>query len=338
MEERKKKVALSASTILAVAADGEKRETERNQEIERELKRERIEGRETKRREQRLHRCCHSSVELSSSSSLMKESSPERDALRERSELKEKKKENDVGAFSAATELAGIRRPGTRRLGVQHLQPRGAFTLSVFSRVAPSTSASSPRKCLPHPRLCLEIAKRFSASELARYPGNSFQKAGTQLRQELEWHIRMPLKVLHRVLSLVEELEHNNVGIGLGRGGVGWGWGKRVQDRFSACAAFLANYNTKSSANVSFGNEQYELPPWSISTLSDCKTAVFNTARIGAQSSQKKMTAVKSAFDLESYSEEPASSSEEDSITANALWEQINITRDSTDYLWYMTE
>ncbi|MED6216475.1 hypothetical protein PIB30_008174 [Stylosanthes scabra] len=105
-----------------------------------------------------------------------------------------------------------------------------------------------------------------------------------------------------------------------------------------ACAAFLANYKTKSSANVSFGNEQYELPPWSISILPDCKTAVFNTARIGAQSSQKKMTVVKSAFDWESYSEDPVLPSEEDSITANALWEQINVTRDSTDYLWYLTD
>ena len=60
--------------------------------------------------------------------------------------------------------------------------------------------------------------------------------------------------------------------------------------------------------------------------------------QLGAQSSQMKMTAVNSAFDWESYNEEPASSSEDDPITADALWEQVNITRDSTDYLWYMTE
>ncbi|MED6210410.1 hypothetical protein PIB30_063813 [Stylosanthes scabra] len=55
----------------------------------------------------------------------------------------------------------------TRRLHVQRLQPRGAFPLAVFSRVAPSTSVSSPRKRLLLPRLCLELANRFSASELA---------------------------------------------------------------------------------------------------------------------------------------------------------------------------
>ncbi|ESW26654.1 hypothetical protein PHAVU_003G137000 [Phaseolus vulgaris] len=105
-----------------------------------------------------------------------------------------------------------------------------------------------------------------------------------------------------------------------------------------ACAAFLANYDTKSSATVTFENGQYDLPPWSISILPDCKTEVFNTARVGAQSSLMKMTAVNTAFDWQSYNEEPASSSEDDPLTAYALWEQINITRDSTDYLWYMTD
>ncbi|WVZ12992.1 hypothetical protein V8G54_017522, partial [Vigna mungo] len=104
------------------------------------------------------------------------------------------------------------------------------------------------------------------------------------------------------------------------------------------CAAFLGNYDTKSSATVSFGNGKYDLPPWSISILPDCKTEVFNTARVGAQSSLQKMTAVNTAFDWQSYNEEPASSSEDDPLTADALWEQVNITRDSTDYLWYMTD
>ncbi|KAI4335303.1 hypothetical protein L6164_013963 [Bauhinia variegata] len=102
------------------------------------------------------------------------------------------------------------------------------------------------------------------------------------------------------------------------------------------CAAFLANYDTQSSAKVTFGNGQYELPPWSISILPDCKTAVFNTARVGALS-YPKMTPI-SGFSWQSYNEEPASASGDDSITAFALWEQVNVTRDSSDYLWYMTD
>ncbi|CAJ2649876.1 unnamed protein product [Trifolium pratense] len=104
------------------------------------------------------------------------------------------------------------------------------------------------------------------------------------------------------------------------------------------CSAFLANYDTKYPATVKYGDGQYELPPWSVSILPNCKTAVFNTARLGTQSSSMKMTAANSAFYWQSYNEEPASSDERDSITAYALWEQINVTRDSTDYLWYMTD
>ncbi|QCD80295.1 beta-galactosidase [Vigna unguiculata] len=106
----------------------------------------------------------------------------------------------------------------------------------------------------------------------------------------------------------------------------------------ATCAAFLANYDTKSSSTITFGNGKYDLPPWSVSILPDCKTEVFNTARVGAQSSLQEMTVVNTAFDWQSYNEEPASSSEDDPLTAYALWEQINITRDSTDYLWYMTD
>lgn len=46
------------------------------------------------------------------------------------------------------------------------------------------------------------------------------------------------------------------------------------------CAAFLANYDTSSSAKVTYFNKQYDLPPWSISILPDCKTAIFNTAKV----------------------------------------------------------
>ncbi|WCJ44187.1 Beta-galactosidase [Euphorbia peplus] len=74
----------------------------------------------------------------------------------------------------------------------------------------------------------------------------------------------------------------------------------------SLCAAFLANYDTKYSVKVDFGNGQYDLPPWSISILPDCKTAVFNTARLGAQITQMKMTPVSTPLSWESYIEEAA--------------------------------
>ncbi|XP_022732674.1 beta-galactosidase-like [Durio zibethinus] len=110
------------------------------------------------------------------------------------------------------------------------------------------------------------------------------------------------------------------------------------RSKSGACAAFLANYDTRYSVKVTFGNAQYDLPRWSISILPDCKTAVFNTARLGAQSSQKKMVSVNSAFPWQSYNEESPSADDQDATVNNGLWEQIYVTRDASDYLWYMTD
>ena len=51
-----------------------------------------------------------------------------------------------------------------------------------------------------------------------------------------------------------------------------------------------------------------------------------------------EMIAVDGQFTWQSYSEEPASSSDGGTFTENALLEQVNATKDSSDYLWYMTE
>lgn len=103
------------------------------------------------------------------------------------------------------------------------------------------------------------------------------------------------------------------------------------------CAAFLANYNSKSFAKVAFKDMHYNLPPWSISILPDCKHTVYNTARVGAQSAKMKMTHVRQGFSWQSYNEE-TQSDEDTSFTTVGLLEQINTTRDMTDYLWYSTD
>uniref|UniRef100_A0A1D1ZA64 beta-galactosidase n=1 Tax=Anthurium amnicola TaxID=1678845 RepID=A0A1D1ZA64_9ARAE len=46
------------------------------------------------------------------------------------------------------------------------------------------------------------------------------------------------------------------------------------------CAAFLSNYNPNSFVRVMFNNMHYNLPPWSISILPDCRNVVFNTAKV----------------------------------------------------------
>ncbi|PKA63661.1 Beta-galactosidase [Apostasia shenzhenica] len=98
-----------------------------------------------------------------------------------------------------------------------------------------------------------------------------------------------------------------------------------------ACAAFLANYDSQSYATVTFNGMHYNLPPWSISILPDCKTTVFNTARVGAQTSRMKMTWAGS-FSWQSYSEE-TNSLDDSSFAKNGLYEQISQTWDKSDYL-----
>lgn len=50
-----------------------------------------------------------------------------------------------------------------------------------------------------------------------------------------------------------------------------------------------------------------------------------------------KMVPIGEGFSWESFNEEPASY-DDNSITITGLLEQINTTRDVTDYLWYSTE
>ncbi|XP_062097106.1 beta-galactosidase 3-like [Humulus lupulus] len=104
------------------------------------------------------------------------------------------------------------------------------------------------------------------------------------------------------------------------------------------CAAFLSNFHPSSPARVMFNNLHYDLPPWSISILPDCKNAVYNTARVGAQVSQMQMSPTSTKLlAWESYDEDLSSLDESSTITTVGLLEQINLTRDSSDYLWYIT-
>ncbi|KAF7829626.1 beta-galactosidase 5-like [Senna tora] len=104
------------------------------------------------------------------------------------------------------------------------------------------------------------------------------------------------------------------------------------------CAAFLANYHSKSTARVTFNNNHYDLPPWSISILPDCRTVVHNTANVRVETSEIQMLPTNSKlFKWETYDEDLSTLAETSRITAAGLLEQINVTRDTSDYLWYIT-
>jgi len=59
--------------------------------------------------------------------------------------------------------------------------------------------------------------------------------------------------------------------------------------------------------------------------------------QVGAQSVQMKFTPVHQGFSWQSYSEE-TSSIDDSAFTMTGLLEQLNTTRDVSDYLWYATE
>nr|DAD48712.1 TPA_asm: hypothetical protein HUJ06_018649 [Nelumbo nucifera] len=69
---------------------------------------------------------------------------------------------------------------------------------------------------------------------------------------------------------------------------------------------------------IVFHGQQYSLPAWSVSILSDCKQEVYSTA--------------KKAEDIRDTAAEGKGF-----ISAKGLREQKSVTSDASDYLWYMT-
>ncbi|GAA0173395.1 galactosidase [Lithospermum erythrorhizon] len=104
------------------------------------------------------------------------------------------------------------------------------------------------------------------------------------------------------------------------------------------CAAFLSNYDKNSTVRVLFNNMHYSLPPWSMSILPDCRNVVFNTAKVGVQTSQVEMLPTNvEMFSWETFNEDLISLDDRSTFTAFGLLEQVNVTRDTSDYLWYTT-
>ncbi|XAR62547.1 Beta-galactosidase [Bertholletia excelsa] len=124
----------------------------------------------------------------------------------------------------------------------------------------------------------------------------------------------------------------------------------------ATCAAFLANIDEYRTVSVTFYGHAYTLPPWSVSILPDCKSVAFNTAKVGAQTSIKSMEFNMHLFknvsvlrQLPSQNEfyhisktwmtikEPIGAWSEANFTVRGILEHLNITKDISDYLWYMT-
>ncbi|KAJ4716579.1 Beta-galactosidase [Melia azedarach] len=144
------------------------------------------------------------------------------------------------------------------------------------------------------------------------------------------------LKELHKVIKLCESalLTADPTVTSLGN----YEEARVFSSELGECAAFLSNYNSKSAAGVTFNEMHYHLPPWSISILPDCKNVVFNTANVKTQGSHMQMLPTDVRFhSWETFNEDIFSHEDDPTITATGLLEQLNLTRDTSDYLWYST-
>ncbi|KAJ9564907.1 hypothetical protein OSB04_000873 [Centaurea solstitialis] len=133
------------------------------------------------------------------------------------------------------------------------------------------------------------------------------------------------------------------------------------------CGAFLVNNGTTESVVV-FQNSTYTLPSKSVSILPDCKTVAFNTAMVfviqsGASATRSifdnSLPRLEDMFDLvvstqvgtrlrqpvimfnstQQWEEfhEVVPQFDNTTLRSDGLLEQLNTTKDTSDYLWYTT-
>ncbi|KAL2243811.1 UNVERIFIED_CONTAM: Beta-galactosidase 3 [Sesamum indicum] len=154
------------------------------------------------------------------------------------------------------------------------------------------------------------------------------------------------LKELHRSIKLCEHVLLNGEPTSLSLGPLQEA--DVYEDSSGACAAFIANMDDKNDKTVVFLNTSYYLPAWSVSILPDCKSVVFNTAKVGSQTSVVEMIPIdllpsttSPSKDLKGLQwnvfKEKAGIWGDADFTKNGLVDHINTTKDTTDYLWYTT-
>ncbi|KAH9602020.1 hypothetical protein KSS87_003555, partial [Heliosperma pusillum] len=119
-------------------------------------------------------------------------------------------------------------------------------------------------------------------------------------------------------------------------------------DASGGCAAFLSNSDNKTDRIVQFRNTTFNLPAWSVSILPDCKNVEFNSAKVRSQSSVVDMVPEElqssvllpntdmKALQWEVFVENPGMWGEPD-FSITGFVDQINITKDTTDYMWLTT-
>ncbi|KAL9272366.1 Beta-galactosidase 7-like protein, partial [Drosera capensis] len=109
----------------------------------------------------------------------------------------------------------------------------------------------------------------------------------------------------------------------------------------SSC--FIGNANESEDFTVTVLGNNFTVPAWSVSILPDCKTEVYNTAKVNAQTSvmvKKETEAEEESYSLQwQWKGEPVNHwNSKQALVANQLLEQKATTNDTSDYLYYMTQ
>ncbi|KAG9446346.1 hypothetical protein H6P81_012474 [Aristolochia fimbriata] len=114
----------------------------------------------------------------------------------------------------------------------------------------------------------------------------------------------------------------------------------RVPESSDLCAAFLRNNDTKRDKNAKFNGQKYYIPRRSISILPDCKNVVLNTAQVVSQHNNRDF--IPSDEFQKNNKEwkmwrEPIVKVNDADFKFHSCLEHYNMTKDTTDYLWYST-
>ncbi|CAN6821746.1 unnamed protein product [Brassica oleracea] len=109
------------------------------------------------------------------------------------------------------------------------------------------------------------------------------------------------------------------------------------EDARSGCVAFLVNNDGRKVIQIQFRNNAYSLRPKSIGILQNCKTLIYETAKVNVPKNMRVTTPVHT-FNVPDKWEvfrETIPTFLGTSLRANTLLEHTKLTKDKTDYLWY---
>ncbi|XP_065036544.1 beta-galactosidase 11-like [Musa acuminata AAA Group] len=106
-----------------------------------------------------------------------------------------------------------------------------------------------------------------------------------------------------------------------------------------ACAAFLSNSNRKIEGTVNFKGTDYYLPRRSISILPDCKTVAFNTQKVISQHNARTFHVAKESSMNNQWQmhKDHIPRFRDTRVRSRSTLELFNMTKDTSDYLWYTT-